>query len=192
MLVAFSGYSISYKLTAKSWLMFLTILDLVLVFLIFLAVAFGFITGLIQAVGGFIGLALGAWAAGRFYDGVGVWLTPVFLGNSITAHIVAFILIFTVVNRLVGLVFWLVGKIFNLVSIIPFTKTINRLLGALFGLAEGVLGLGLSLYFINQVAFASWFHDVITVSKVAQWLIWASGILVPLLPEIVRRVQTVL
>lgn len=172
--------------------MFLTIFDLILVFLVFLAIAFGFITGLIQAVGGFIGLVLGAWAAGRFYEVVGVWLTPIFLGNSITARIVAFILIFTIVNRLIGLLFWIVGKIFNLVSIIPFTKTINRLLGALFGLAEGVLGLGLSLYFINQVAIASWMHDIIAASKVAQWLMWASGILVPLLPEIVQRVQEAL
>lgn len=172
--------------------MYLTILDLILVFLISLAVAFGFITGLIQAVGGLIGLSLGAWAAGHFYDSVSAWLTPIFLGNSVTAHIVAFILIFTIVNRLVGLVFWLIGKIFNLVSIIPFTKTINRLLGALFGFAEGVLGLGLSLYFVNQVAFTSWMHDVIAGSMVAQWLIWASGILVPLLPEVIRRVQTVI
>lgn len=170
--------------------MYLTILDLILVFLVFLAVSFGFVTGLIQAMGALIGLVAGSWLAGQFYEQVAGWLTPIFLGNVITAKIVAFILIFTLVNRLVGLLFWMIGKVFNLVSFIPFTKTINRVLGALFGLAEGVLGLGLSLYFINQIAISPWLHEIIAASHVAQWLILASSILVPLLPTIIQTVQT--
>ena len=171
--------------------MFLTILDLILVFLVFLAIAFGFITGLIQAVGGFIGLVLGAWAAGRFYEVVGVWLTPIFLGNSITARIVAFILIFTIVNRLVGLLFWIVGKIFNLVSIIPFTKSLNRILGALLGFLEGTLFLGVILYFVSQLSISEWWIQVINGSSVAGLMMAVAGILTPLLPEVINKVNPI-
>ncbi len=131
--------------------MFLTILDLVLVLVLFIFITFGFVLGLVQAIGSLVGLALGTWLAGHYYQPLAAWLTPIFLGHSIAANIVAFTLIFAVSNRAVGLLFWILNKIFNLVSIIPFTKTLNRILGAVLGLIEGVLASGVVLYFISQI-----------------------------------------
>lgn len=167
--------------------MYLTILDLILILIIFLFIAFGFVLGLVQTIGALIGVVLGAFLAGTFYEGFGQWLTPFFLGNANAAKIVAFILIFTVTNRLVGLVFWLINKIFNLISIIPFAKSLNRILGAFFGFLEGVLALGVILFFLTDFGFSEWFNSVVAASKVAEWLIWLAGIVTPFLPSLIEK-----
>ena len=172
--------------------MFLTILDLILILILFLFIAFGFALGLIHTIGALVGVVVGSYLAGVLYEPDGSWLEPFFLGNANTARIVAFIVIFVLINRLVGLVFWLVNKIFHLISIIPFTKSLNRLLGALFGFLEGSLVLGLSLYFISRFTISDWFAEVLLASKVAYWLIKMAAILTPLLPVLLRQLQSVI
>ena len=76
--------------------MFLTILDLVLILILFIFITFGFVLGLLQAIGAIVGVAVGTWLAGHFYQPVAAWLTPIFLGHSLAANIVAFILIFSI------------------------------------------------------------------------------------------------
>ncbi len=172
--------------------MFLTILDLILLLILFLFIAFGFALGLIQTVGALIGIVLGVWVAGVTYGPVGDWLAGFLLNNKNLADIVAFIIIFTLVNRAAGLVFWIVNKIFKVFSIIPFTKGLNRLLGALFGFIEGVLFLGVILYFISRYNFADWFAGVLTGSKVAVFLVDIASVLAPLLPEMVQKLNSVI
>jgi uncharacterized membrane protein required for colicin V production len=169
--------------------MFFTVFDLILLLILFLFIAFGFVLGLIQTIGALLGVVVGSWVAGHYYGPLADWLTPILLGHENTAKVIAFILIFVVVNRLIGLAFLILGKIFNIISIIPFTKTINRILGALLGVLEGTLVLGLSLYFIIRFPFSEWFSAVIDGSQVARWLIEMGGFLAPLLPDIIRTVQ---
>lgn len=169
--------------------MFLTILDLVLLLILFLFIAFGFALGLVQTIGALIGVVAGVWLAGIFYEPVGSWLEPILLGHATTARIIAFILVFTIVNRLVGFIFWFINKIFNLISIIPFTKGLNRLLGALLGFIEGTLAIGIVLYFASRVTISDWWIGILTASKVAQWLMEMAGILTPLLPEVINAVN---
>lgn len=172
--------------------MFLTILDLILILILFLFIAFGFALGLVQTIGALIGVAVGAWLAGQWYQPLGDWLTPILLDHAITAQIIAFILVFTLANRLIGLLFWFINKIFNLISIIPFTKSLNRILGAILGLLEGTLVLGLILFFVSKVLTSDWFIEVLASSKVAGWLMTMSSVLVPLLPEVLRQVKAVI
>lgn len=172
--------------------MYLSILDLILLLILFLFIAFGFAMGLVQTIGAILGVIVGAWAAGLFYEPFGVWLEPILLGNTALARIVAFIIIFVLINRLVGLLFWIINKIFKLFTIIPFTKSLNRLLGALLGFVEGTLVLGLILYFVSRFAFTDWIIDVLVASKVAMWLVWVASILAPLLPELLRQIKSVI
>ncbi len=172
--------------------MVLTIFDLILLIILFLFVAFGFVFGLIQTIGALVGVVLGAWIAGIYYPAFGGWLSPFLLNNINLANIIAFIVIFTIVNRLAGLVFHIINKIFNIISIIPFTKSLNRILGALFGFLEGTLVLGLILYFVSRFEVSAWFTGVLAGSKIAAWLIEMAGIITPLLPELVRQLKSVI
>ena len=171
--------------------MFLTIFDLVLILIIFCFVAFGFAMGLVQSLGALIGIVLGAFLAGKFYLPVADWLTPIFLGNVNTAKIVAFVIVFTIINRSLGLIFYIINKVFNLISIVPFLKSFNRLLGALFGLVEGVFFLGIILHFVTRLTIAVWFNEIIASSQVAYFLIFIAKILTPLLPDVIKQIQEV-
>src|SRR5437762_1075274 len=135
--------------------MHLTWFDLILLLSVFGYVWGGFWTGLIQAIGGLIGLFVGEILASRYYVNFGALLKPVFNNNGIIADIFAFILIFLIVTRLVGVVFYFVNKIFNFIAIIPGLKFINRLGGAVFGFLEGALFTGITLQFISRLPIST-------------------------------------
>jgi len=153
-----------------------TFIDIILIAIVIVFVVSGFVMGLIQGIGALIGLAAGFWAAMHYFNAFGDWLTPIFLGHGIWAHIIAFILIFVLANRLVGFVFWLIEKAFHIVSIIPFLKSINRLGGAVLGLIEGILFCGLIIGFLlGYFGELSWIKDNLAVSPVAHWLAFTAG-----------------
>ncbi|HSD12429.1 MAG TPA: CvpA family protein, partial [Patescibacteria group bacterium] len=96
-------------------------------------VLYGFWFGIIHMVGALLGVVVGAVAAGRLYGPVAHWLLPFVGSNENLAKILGFFIVFVLVNKLVGLAFWIIEKIFKFISIIPFLKTFNRLLGAALG-----------------------------------------------------------
>ena len=166
--------------------MFFTIFDLILILVLFLFIAFGFALGFIQTIGALLGLIIGTWFASRLFVPVSEWLSPFLLGNQGLAKTVAFIVLFTVFNRLAGYAFYLVDKVFGLISIVPFSKSINRLLGALLGFIEGVLSIGVVLYVITHIPLSGWFEGILADSTIAPWFIMLSNLLTWLLPAWLR------
>lgn len=153
-----------------------TFVDIIFIGIIIVFTVSGFVMGLIQGIGALIGLAAGFWAAIRLFDSFGDILTPIFFGHSVGAHIAAFIIIFILASRLVGLIFWLIDKFFHIISIIPFLKSINRLGGALLGLVEGILICGLTLGFLlGYFGEVAWIKDNFGSSLIVHWLVAGSG-----------------
>ena len=104
-----------------------------------------------------------------------------------------FILVFSLINRLVGFAFYLLDRAFNILSIIPFLKTINRLGGLVLGFLTGSLTLGLILYVASKYSFLeSWFGQWLSHSQVAPALIKFAGFLMPLLPEFLKKLQSLI
>ncbi len=167
----------------------MTTLDIILILSIAGFVWFGLWFGAIHMAGGLIGTVAGAYLAGHFYDKLAGPLHLLFGTDTGWVDLVAFIFIFVVINRVVGFVFHLIDRSFRFISMAPFLKTINRFVGAILGLAEGVLVTGLTLYFANRVALPISVEAAIANSQVAQKLITIASILVPLLPNIIRQVQ---
>lgn len=168
----------------------MTILDFVLIIILFFFTFSGFWFGLIHTFGALVGTIAGVLVAGHYFETGASLISPIFMGNTNLAKIVAFILIFIIVNRLVGLVFWVINKLFNVIAIIPFLKTINRLAGAVLGFLEGSLVLGVVIIMIGKFPFANFIIPAIDVSKVAKYLISVGKVLMPLLPEIVKHAQS--
>lgn len=164
-------------------------LDWLLIASIFGYVWGGFWTGLIQSVGGLVGLFLGSIVASRLYDRVGDFTQPLFGGNGLVADIVAFLFLFLLINRLVGLAFFLVNKMFNLVAVLPGMKLMNRFGGAVFGLLEGGLFVGISLQFISRLPISTPFATTVAESTVAGIFLAIAGWLVPLFPEFIRQAE---
>lgn len=149
-------------------------------------VLYGLWFGLIHTLGALLGTIVGAIAAGAYYDPVAIWMQHT-LGGSLNVHrALAFLIVFAVVNRLVGLVFMLLEKVFNVVSIVPFLKSINRLLGAIFGFLEGAIVIGATLLIIQKFPFGG-LPALIAGNPIAQTMISIARVIMPLLPESIRN-----
>jgi uncharacterized membrane protein required for colicin V production len=167
------------------------IFDLVLLIILGGFVLYGLWFGLIHSIGVLIGTVAGAYLAARWYEPVAS-LLGYFGGHQNIARVVCFLIIFALVDRLVGLLFWLVDKVFSVLKIIPFLGLANRLLGATLGFAEGVLVLGLTLYVAARYPLGDWFTTSLADSKIAHYLIDVGSILTPLLPEVLKQIKSII
>ncbi len=170
----------------------MTILDFILLVILFFFTFSGFWFGLIHTLGALVGTIAGVLVAGNYFEQGAGYLAPLMMGNDNLAKIIAFLLICLIVNRLVGVVFWVIDRIFKVLAVIPFLKTINRLAGAILGFLEGGLILGVVLTLIGKFPFAGFIIPAVETSDVAKWLISIGKVLVPLLPELVRQARTYL
>ena len=152
----------------------------------------GFWFGVIHMIGSLLGLVLGAVMAGRYYDEAAAWATPFLGGNAKLASLLMFFLIFVLVNRLIGLLVLVVDKVFKFIAIIPFLKTFNRLLGALFGLIEGTLVLGLVVYMAGRFPVSDAFTTALQGSQIAKPLHVIGTLLAPLLPKALQALKSVI
>jgi len=164
------------------------IFDIVLLVILSGFIFYGLFFGLIRTVGSLIGMVGGLWLTLIFYLTVFEWVKNLFFGHELAGKIVTFFILFTIINRLIGFIFVLLDRTFDLISIIPFLKTINRLAGAALGLVEGGLVLGLILLIISQTAFGHW----LDASKVAPFLIGFAKAIMPLLPGLLNRTKGII
>jgi membrane protein required for colicin V production len=171
----------------------MSIFDVVLLISLAGFVFYGIFFGLIRTFGTFAGVLVGAFLASRFYLPAADWLNTFFFGYNNLGKVLVFILLFSLFNRVTGFVFYLLDRAFNLISIIPFLKTFNRLGGAILGFITGSLILGLILYVASRYAlieslFGQWLVD----SKVAPFLLKVGNMLLPLLPEMLKKLQSLI
>ncbi len=171
----------------------MSILDIILLLVIAAFVFYGLFFGLIRAIGSLAGILVGTWAAGQTYLIVSGWCHNLFFGFDNWGKIIVFMLIFTVANRLTCLLFSLLNKFFDILTIIPFLKTINRLMGAVFGFIEGSLVVGLILYVVSryvgtQQPISQW----LTGSHLAPFLLGFAQILTPLLPVLLKELKPII
>lgn len=164
--------------------------DIILMILVGGFALFGFWFGLIHTLGSLLGAVLGSLVAGHFYAPVAHWLLSFRGGNENVIKVITFILLFILASRLVGLLFMLVEKMFNILKIIPFFSLINRLAGTILGFLEGVLVIGMSLLVISKFPITTSFTTALAKSVVASWLMTGSSIIWPLLPAAFRHLQT--
>ncbi|MEI6597291.1 MAG: CvpA family protein [bacterium] len=163
----------------------MAIFDVALIIVLAGFVFYGLFFGLIRTIGSLIGMVGGLWFTFVFYLTVFDWVKNLFFGHELTGKIITFFILFTLINRLVGFIFALLDRTFDLISIIPFLKTINRLTGAALGFIEGGLVLGLALVFISGTPFDGWLDG----SKIAPFLINYTQAITPLLPGLLDRVK---
>jgi len=163
-------------------------LDILIIAIIAIFVFKGLRLGLIEAVGGLVGIILGIILANQYYPGVAEWLSG-FVKSPLVAGVGGYILTFIIINRLVALVFWLINKMFNIVAIIPFLKSFNHLFGGLFCLIEGVLILGIALYLITFLPFGQKLLPPATPSQFTPKLLSVGKLIDPYIPEGLKQLQ---
>lgn len=165
-------------------------LDTILLIILIGFTAWGFANGLIRAVGGIIGIILGAIIASRYYIQLADIIRPFFGDYGGFAFVVAFVFLFLLVGRLFGIVVYFFEKAFDVLAIIPFLKSINRLAGAIFGFLLGCLLIGTILFVAGKYSQWTAFNDAVLSSKLAQFVLTTSRIVTPLFPEAVKQLRS--
>ncbi len=158
-------------------------IDIILLAVIAIFGILGFIFGFIHTFGALFGTVLGIYLASRYYGVMADWLMGVTGWQGNTARVVMFIIAFILINRLVGIVFFFLEKIFNILRFIPFVRSFNRLSGLVLGLGEGIITLGFIIFFIERFPLSNKVMSYLAVSIVAPYLSGVAFILWPLLPQ---------
>jgi uncharacterized membrane protein required for colicin V production len=146
------------------------IVNIALVALLAIFTGWGIGKGLIRAVGGIIALIISAAIASRFYPIIADFVYKYIDGYSGLVNILSFILLFVIIGTLANIVVSLVERAFNLVAFLPLLKSLNRLLGGLFGLILGIIFVGAILFIIGKYSTSAPINDSISHSLVAQWI----------------------
>lgn len=169
--------------------MTVSLFDIVLLVVATGFVLFGIRFGFIHTVGSLVGVVAGAFVATHYGAPLAAWFAR--LTNFDIQQLgkwVVFLIIFFVVGRLVGFLFWLVDKSLNVLLRLPFLNSINHLLGGILGFFEGSFIIGLSLFYGKQLPVAQ-IVKLISESKLAEYFISISKVLLPLVPEAVKNAQ---
>ena len=116
-----------------------------------------------------------------------------FGGYDNIGKVACFIAIFIVSAWLIHIIFMLLDKTYNLLSIIPFMKSINRLAGGILGLLVGAIVLGLLIYVVAKYAPAgTMVGNWLLGSKIAPTLLLVAKILMPLLSGSLKNIQSII
>lgn len=159
-------------------------LDFIIIAIILIFAFWGYKKGFLEALGSLIGVVLASVVASNFY----VWLGDL-LGGSDLAYIVSFIVLFAVTIKLLGLLFWLMGKIFKIMTILPFLQQFEKIIGAVLGLAEGILLMAVLMYFLSKYPVHSWLTSQMSVSFINNVLLDISEVFLPLFPEAFKKLR---
>ena len=122
----------------------MTWLDWVLLALLVVSIISGLMRGLIKTAFGLAGLVVGLLLAGRYYAVLAPHLS--FIPQENLAKIAAFVIIVAVV----GIIASVLGSIFKKIAAMFGLGLLDRLGGAVLGLAISVIGLGATLALIAQ------------------------------------------
>jgi len=103
------------------------------------------------------------------------------------ANIISFIAIFFVVNGIIGVGAYMVDKVFNILSFIPFLKTINHIAGGILNLAVGIIFLGLVIVLLVEFPVLGFVKPYLEQSQIAPFLVLIIKLLSPLWPEFIKN-----
>lgn len=166
--------------------------DLILVCIIGGFVLFGLWFGIVSTLGSLIGTVFGVYLASRWYVVPATWLINATGWNANFSNVLVFIILYLIINRLVGFIFYIIDKSFSIITHLPFVNSLNRLLGGLFGFIEGVVALGIVFSFVSRFPLGPAFMAAVNASRVVAFCVSIASLLWPLVPEAIRALQNVL
>jgi len=151
---------------------------------------FGLWFGFVHTLGSLLGSVAGVYLASHYYEPIANWLIKTTGWGENFSKVIIFIIVFFIINRLIGLAFWLVDKFLSFFTNLPFIHSIDRLFGLIFGFLEGSIVLGIAFYFIGKFPLGDKFMSWVIDSKVVPHLVKLAAILWPFLPEALKMIQT--
>ncbi|MBI5370196.1 CvpA family protein [Candidatus Uhrbacteria bacterium] len=163
----------------------MTFIDLLLIVIILAFVFFGLFFGLLHTLGSLFATIISVIIASHFvnpaFDTFGFML-----GGGQTAKVITFIFLFFITSRLLALLMKFFGGVFYWFTYIPFANTFNRLLGGLFGLLEGVIVVGVIIFYAMQILPDDTLLHALQGSLLAKYLVAIMSALQVFFPETLK------
>lgn len=145
------------------------LVDVILLVLLLGFVAQGWRDGLVKTLGHLVGAVIGFVVARAWCSLVGAWLGHLIPLRQGVLQFLAFILIFLIIDRLVGLLVALLDKVFKIVAWLPIIAQVQKLIGAFFGLIEGMIAIGAAAYVITSARLDASLIGYVTGSHIASF-----------------------
>ncbi len=164
-----------------------TLIDVILIVFVVIFIVAGYVLGFVHSLGAFLGASVGIFIASRLAIPLGASLAPTFGGNTQVVTIVAFAIIYLIASRLFGFLFWMIEKSVGMVAKMPFLKSIDHLLGGLFGFLEGVIAVASVVYFAGQILPVEWLQNLVKTSQVGAWLLSVFDLVKGLVPTDLQK-----
>jgi len=168
----------------------MSLFDLILLIIISGFALFGLWFGLIHTLGSLIGTVFGVYLASRYYEPVANWIINFSDWGQNYVKVIVFIVTFMLITRLVGFIFWIMEKVLTIFTRLPFIHGLDKMLGALFGILEGAIVVGVCLFFISRFPISLSFMEGLGKSQLAPPLVKLASILMPLFPEALRMLRS--
>jgi len=162
-------------------------LDYILLGIIVLFALLGLKKGFLGVLGSLLGIILAILVASRLYPVGAGWL-----GGANWANVVSFIIIFGLSSKIIGLVFWILGKIFQLATVLPFIASFDRFIGLILGFVQGIFVCGIVLYFASKYPMHPWLTEQMARSVVSMTLLQLASIFIPFFPEAIKKIKAVI
>lgn len=150
----------------------------------------GFIFGFIHTFGSLLGTVFGVYLASRYYGILADWLIEMLGWGGNGIRFIMFVIAFLIINRLVGLLFWFFSKTLKLAATLMMLGIVNRILGVLFGVFEGVVTVGIAVYFIDKYPLSQKLMEMVAASEVAPLTLKVANMLLPLLPQAMQMLKS--
>ena len=163
----------------------MTFIDILLLVIIAAFIFFGFFFGLVHTIGSLIGTLVGIVVATHYVDAAFSTFGFLFGGGQFS-RVVVFVILFVLTSRLIGLLLWIFERVLYFFTLIPFASTINRLLGAMFGFAEGILVVGIITFYAMQVLPDDTLLSALEGSFMAKYLVAIMRAMQVFFPESLR------
>ena len=157
--------------------------DIIILIILAIFVWKGIKLGLIEAVGGILGIFVGLFMAAKYAPVFAESLQGLLFNSELLSKIIAFLLVYIVVNRAIALLFWIIDKVFHIVAIIPGLKGLNSLLGGLLGLVEAVIFISVISLFLSYLPLVGNFKDKIDQSRFGGLIMTVENIIEPFMPD---------
>jgi len=167
----------------------MSLFDIILVGILAGFTLFGFWFGLVHTLGSLVGTLIATFLATRWYVAAAAWLSGITGWTGNFPKVLMFIVLFLIINRLVGFGFFLVDRALSFLTKLPFINGINRVAGAVLGFVEGFVVIGITLYFIIKFPLGAGFMSAMEGSTIAGYCVHAASVLLPLVPEAIKQLK---
>jgi membrane protein required for colicin V production len=152
----------------------MNILDLILIIILFLSILFGVLKGFIRELFSLAFFIIGVVLSFLFYYEAGQLFIP-FLKNREVSNFAGFITIFVVVLILGALVTYFIKKLFTLGPL----KSIDMILGGVFGLLRGILIASIIVFALVVFPVND---DLVTKSRLSPYVLTTIEVFIHFLP----------